>query len=104
MAMTAKYDWPVLSPAANTPSRVVCPVSVSVTVNDGAVHVSIGDKGTTDVSLEAKEPDLEAKLEGLETPRGWGLFLIERLVDEVITSQNDDGHVIELVMRLEAQT
>jgi len=25
-------------------------------------------------------------------------------VDEVITSQSDDGHVIELVMRLEATT
>jgi anti-sigma regulatory factor (Ser/Thr protein kinase) len=66
--------------------------------------VSIGDKGMTDVPLETKEPDLEAKLAGLDTPRGWGLFLIERLVDEVITSQNDDGHVIELVMRLEATT
>ena len=84
-------------------NRPEIPVSVSVTINDGAVHVSIGDKGMTDAPVEAKEPDLEAKLAGLETPRGWGLFLIERLVDEVITSQNDDGHVIELVMRLEAQ-
>lgn len=79
-------------------------VSVFVTVNDGAVHVSIADTGHSDSPIEVKEPDLEAKLEGLDTPRGWGLFLIEQLVDEVITSQNDDGHVVELVMRLEAQT
>jgi serine phosphatase RsbU (regulator of sigma subunit)/anti-sigma regulatory factor (Ser/Thr protein kinase) len=80
-------------------------VSVFVAVNDGAVHVSIADKGTSPAPLTAvKEPDLEAKLEGLDTPRGWGLFLIERLVDEVITSQTDDGNVVELVMRLEAKT
>ena len=30
----------------------------------------------------AEVPDLEAKLAGLQRPRGWGLFLIEKMVDE----------------------
>ena len=30
-----------------------------------------------------RRPDLEAKLDGRQSPRGWGLFLIENMVDEV---------------------
>ena len=53
-------------------------------------------------SLTAKGPNLEAKLENLQTARGWGVFLIERMVDEVRVSGNPDHHTVELVMRLEA--
>ncbi len=41
-------------------------------------------------SPNPRHPDLEAKLEGRQRPRGWGLFLIEKMVDETrVTS--DDG-------------
>ena len=30
-----------------------------------------------------REPDIEAKLAGEQTPRGWGLFLIRNMVDEL---------------------
>jgi hypothetical protein len=45
-------------------------------------------------------PDLDAKLAGLQTPRGWGLFLIKNMVDELHTSNDERHHVIELVMHL----
>jgi serine/threonine-protein kinase RsbW len=48
----------------------------------------------------AEAPDLEAKLEGAQTPRGWGLFLIENMVDEMRVSGNPDHHTIELVIYL----
>jgi hypothetical protein len=38
---------------------------------------------------------------GTQTPRGWGLFLIQNLVDEVRVSGNLNHHTIELVVRLE---
>jgi anti-sigma regulatory factor (Ser/Thr protein kinase) len=64
--------------------------------------VRISDRGSSpQSSLTAKVPDLEAKLEGAPTLRGWGLFLIERMVDEVRVSGNPNQHTIELVMRLE---
>ena len=45
----------------------------------------------------AEAPDLEAKLAGLQTPRGWGLFLIEKMVDEArVTGDERPAHV-ELV-------
>jgi hypothetical protein len=36
-----------------------------------------------------------------QTQRGWGLFLIQNMVDEVRVSGNPDHHTIELVVRLE---
>ncbi len=45
----------------------------------------------------------EARDDGLgtQTPRGWGLFLIQNMVDEVRVSGNPNHHTIELVMHLE---
>ena len=37
-------------------------------------------------SRTQQAPDLDAKLEGLQSPRGWGLFLIRSMVDEMRVS------------------
>ena len=52
-------------------------------------------------SASARCPDLEAKLEGLQRPRGWGLFLIENMVDETRETSDGEHHTLELVLRLE---
>jgi hypothetical protein len=52
------------------------------------------------VAGECAEPNLEAKLAGLQSPHGWGLFLIRNLVDEVHITEEDHSHVIELIMHL----
>ena len=50
---------------------------------------------------EAETPDLEAKLEGLQTPRGWGLFLIENMVDEHGRHRaTETHHTVELILHL----
>jgi serine phosphatase RsbU (regulator of sigma subunit)/anti-sigma regulatory factor (Ser/Thr protein kinase) len=75
---------------------------VLVTVNAGssAVQVNIRDQGGQPVAMsEAATPNLEAKLAGEQSPRGWGLFLIQNMVDEMNLHQNDRGHTIELIMR-----
>ena len=42
---------------------------------------------------EARQPDIEAKLEGLQTPRGWGLFLIQNMVDDLsVTTRRRTPH------------
>ena len=48
----------------------------------------------------AEVPDLEAKLAGLQRPRGWGLFLIEHMVDETRETGDDAHHTVELSLRL----
>jgi hypothetical protein len=42
------------------------------------------------------------RLSGLESPRGWGLFLIRNLVDEVRIRGDEQYHEIELIMYLQA--
>jgi len=73
-------------------------VSVDVRATPAAVRVRITDYGGNKVIPEAETPDLEAKLAGDQTPRGWGLFLIEKMVDEVFTEQQNGTHTVELVL------
>ena len=46
-------------------------------------------------------PDLELKLAGLQTPRGWGLFLIENMVDGLEEHTHDERHTVRLVMNVD---
>jgi serine phosphatase RsbU (regulator of sigma subunit)/CHASE1-domain containing sensor protein/anti-sigma regulatory factor (Ser/Thr protein kinase) len=79
------------------------PVKIQVWLLKERLLVRVIDRGSGPLSsLTAKGPDLEAKLEDAQTPRGWGVFLIERMVDEVRVSGNPDHHTLELIMRLEA--
>src|SRR5215212_10417230 len=82
--------------------RVEVPVEVQVEVADRDLVVRITDRGSGLPPSQGEDaPDLEAKLGGSQTPRGWGMFLIARMVDEVHVSGNPDHHTVELVLRLE---
>jgi len=77
-------------------------VDVTVTALDEGVAVSIVDQGgahapAPDSAVEL--PDLDLKLAGLQTPRGWGLFLIQNMVDAMDVSIDGDLHTVRLVMR-----
>ncbi|MBK6434003.1 hypothetical protein [Candidatus Amarolinea dominans] len=48
-------------------------------------------------------PDLEAKLAGLQSPRGWGLFLIRSMVDDMRVTEDGVHHTVELIMNLGAK-
>jgi serine phosphatase RsbU (regulator of sigma subunit)/anti-sigma regulatory factor (Ser/Thr protein kinase) len=76
-------------------------VGVSVRSESGTLSVRITDRGGARPIAEAETPDLEAKLEGLQTPRGWGLFLIKAMVDDIRVETDGDDHTIELILQLE---
>jgi serine phosphatase RsbU (regulator of sigma subunit)/anti-sigma regulatory factor (Ser/Thr protein kinase) len=63
--------------------------------------VRIVDHGGEREVAAAVTPDIDAKLDGLQSPRGWGLFLIEKMVDEMRQSNTGAHHTVELVMNLE---
>jgi len=75
------------------------PVHVRAVEADGAIRVSITDQGGARGIGDAPEPNLEAKLAGDQTPRGWGLFLIRNMVDEMHVSGDEHHHTVELVLR-----
>jgi serine phosphatase RsbU (regulator of sigma subunit)/anti-sigma regulatory factor (Ser/Thr protein kinase) len=77
------------------------PVSIRVTQSADRLVISVSDAGEGGEIRPAEAPDIEAKLEGSQTPRGWGLFLIEEMVDEVRMRSDGHGHTLELTMRLE---
>jgi serine phosphatase RsbU (regulator of sigma subunit)/CHASE1-domain containing sensor protein/anti-sigma regulatory factor (Ser/Thr protein kinase) len=78
------------------------PVRIQLLTSDADLFVRITDEGGSPVpDLDKEAPDLALKLEGKQTQRGWGLFLIQNMVDELRVSGNPDHHTIELVMHLE---
>ena len=77
------------------------PVSIRVLSSMGRLRIQISDHGDAGELAEPEAPDLEAKLEGRQKPRGWGLFLIEKMVDEARVTSEGGGRTVELVLRLE---
>ena len=77
------------------------PVDVVVIEHPAAVEVRITDHGGTRPDIDPVEPDLELKLAGLQTPRGWGLFLVENMVDSVEHEVHGDLHTVRLTLNLE---
>jgi anti-sigma regulatory factor (Ser/Thr protein kinase) len=84
--------------------RAEVPVEIMVLVEDRNLMVRITDRGSGPPPSQGGDaPDLEAKLEGMQTPRGWGLFLIKSMVDEMSITGDDGHHTIELVVHLGAK-
>jgi len=79
--------------------RPELPVRLVVAATDTAVLVTVTDRAVNSVGEQDVEvPDLDAKLAGFQSPRGWGLFLMRELVDEVRTRDSAGGHTVELVL------
>jgi serine phosphatase RsbU (regulator of sigma subunit)/anti-sigma regulatory factor (Ser/Thr protein kinase) len=80
------------------------PVEVTVLSSAHQVAVRIRDSGGGQpVPTQSQTPDLEAKLAEEQTPRGWGLFLIRNLVDELRVSSDESHHTVELIMSREEE-
>jgi serine/threonine-protein kinase RsbW len=95
-------------------NRAEIPVEVEVTQNGDEIVVAITDQGG-EANLvpgqqpgltgqpgqpgEPEEPDLLKKLDGGQSPRGWGLFLIRNMVDAMDVTTNGQRHTIWLTMR-----
>ena len=77
------------------------PVSVQVAASMTAVSVRITDHGGGEDIPEPEVPDLDAKLAGLQSTRGWGLFLIKEMVDEFHVTSDEVHHTIELVVNFQ---
>jgi anti-sigma regulatory factor (Ser/Thr protein kinase) len=75
-------------------------VKIRVLKSANQLAVRITDQGGRQEIPDAPTPDLEAKLAGLQSPRGWGFFLIKNLVDEMNVIPNEDSNTFELVLKL----
>jgi anti-sigma regulatory factor (Ser/Thr protein kinase) len=87
-------------------NRAEIPVEVEVSQDGNEIIVAISDQGGDAPAGDAQpggsptdEPDLLKKLEGAQSPRGWGLFLIRNMVDAMDITTNGQRHTIRLTMR-----
>ena len=84
----------------NRPDRRVL---ITMNYRDHVFSISVMDQGegmgnTPEIP---EDPDIENKIENLQTPRGLGMFLIKQLVDQVeYNKMTDEGHMVRMVLRL----
>jgi len=79
-------------------------VEVSVETTPRAVVVRITDQALSGpVPSDAEAPDIDAKLAGLQKARGWGLFLIRAMVDEMDVTSDGTSQTVTLTLVREEQ-
>jgi anti-sigma regulatory factor (Ser/Thr protein kinase) len=78
-------------------------VLITMDYKDHIFRVTVMDQGEGMGNSQEipEEPDIEKKIENLQTPRGLGMFLIKQLVDQVEYNQmTDEGHMVRMVLKL----
>jgi len=76
------------------------PVTIEVRKTNDELRIKITDHGGGAEIPSDTAPDIDAKLRGEQSPRGWGLFLIKNMVDDMIVTSDEVHHTVELVVRL----
>jgi serine phosphatase RsbU (regulator of sigma subunit)/anti-sigma regulatory factor (Ser/Thr protein kinase) len=77
------------------------PFDVEVAVTPTDVIVRVTDRALSGaVPTDAETPDLERKLAGEQKPRGWGLFLIEHMVDAMDVTTDDEAGTQTVSLRM----
>ena len=83
--------------------RAEASVLIEVVASDADLLVRITDEGSGPAAFNPETPDLAAKLDGAQTPRGWGLFLIKSMVDEMNVTGDERHHTVELIVHRDGQ-
>ena len=82
------------------------PVEVAVFRTPAGFRIDVTDSALTEHRIEpnAEEPDIDLKLAGLQSPRGWGLFLVRSMVDDVEERTSAGRHTVRLHVRVPVRT
>ncbi len=72
-------------------------VEIAVRNTQKRLVVSVTDQGRGPIGPTPPPPDLQAKLAGEQPPRGWGLWLIQNMADEMNVIADDHRHTLELI-------
>jgi len=75
-------------------------VGITLTAEESRLQVVVKDEGKG--VGEIGSPRIESKIEGKDKARGWGIFLIKSLMDEVkFEPSPEGGNVVKMVIYLE---
>jgi serine/threonine-protein kinase RsbW len=64
-------------------------VTIRLIANESTIRVEVEDQG--EGMIQPPTPDIEEKISGSERTRGWGVFLMEKLMDGVEYTVNPEG-------------
>jgi serine/threonine-protein kinase RsbW len=74
-------------------------VGISLTIEKGSLQVAVQDEGRG--IGQAPVPDIDSKIEAKTDPRGWGIFLIKSLMDEVSFEATPEGrNIVKMIIHL----
>lgn len=73
-------------------------VDIRVQANQNMLLISVSDQGAGGFIPKYEPPDLQAKLAGEQSPRGWGLFLIRKMVDRMDFREEAGHNIIDLYL------
>ena len=75
-------------------------VGITLTPEESRLQVTVKDEGKGVDQISS--PSIESKIEGKDKTRGWGIFLIKSLMNEVKFEQSPEGgNVVKMVIYLE---
>ncbi|MBM4338422.1 MAG: ATP-binding protein [Deltaproteobacteria bacterium] len=75
-------------------------VGITLTVEESKLQVSVKDEGKGIDEIPA--PRIENKIEGKDKARGWGIFLIKNMVNEVtFESGPEGGNIVRMIIYLD---
>jgi len=75
-------------------------VGISLTVDKGRLQVAVQDQGSGGIG-KRRTPDIDSQIEGETEPGGWGIHLIENLMDEVSFESTPEGTLVKMIIHLE---
>lgn len=76
-------------------------VIVTLSVEDSKLQIAVHDEGKGIGQIEP--PRIEDQIEGRYRARGWGMFLIKRLMDGVdFETRPEGGNVVRMIINLAA--
>jgi serine/threonine-protein kinase RsbW len=74
-------------------------VGVSLAVGQGSLQVAVQDKGGGIGKI--RTPNLDEQIAEQTEPGGWGVFLMESLMDEVSFESTPQGTLVKMIIYLE---
>jgi len=75
-------------------------VGITLTMEESRLQVAVKDEGKG--VGEISSPSIASKIEGKDKTRGWGIFLIKSLVNEVkFELSPEGGNVVKMIIYLE---
>ena len=76
-------------------------VMIDFTLHESQLEINVQDQGKSFVPDSIEEPNLKERIEGnIDNKRGWGMFMIKNMVDEMEYLDVEGGTHLRMVIKV----